>query len=123
MKGNMHIIYDNQHEEYGVLKKEPFKKVLKDFNKSYAKIAPTLGPEHLFWNGGKKIDPDADPTKDMPKDTLAIGIPVVSFYDSNKKVCDRAMYTSKNAKERYKIIKAITTLNEFFKFKRDKSAN
>ena len=49
----MHIIQDQYSKEYGILKKEPFKKVLKDSFKSYAKVAPTLGPEHLFWNGGK----------------------------------------------------------------------
>ena len=119
----MYIIYDNHHEEYGVLKKEPFKKVLKDSFKSYAEIAPSLGPEHVFWNGGKKIDPDADPTENMPKDVQDIGVPVVSFYDVNKKVYDTAMYTSKHAKERYKIIKEINSFKEFFKFKRDKSAN
>ena len=117
----MHIIHDQHSDEYGVLKKENFKKVLKDTHKSYAKMAPTLKPEHIFYNGGKKV-PNLD-LKSIPEDTLDIGIPVVSFYDSNKKVYDRAMYTSKHAKERYKIIKAIATLNEFFKFKRDKSAN
>ena len=116
----MHIIQDQYSKEYGILKKEPFKKVLKDSFKSYAKAAPTLGPEHLFWNEDKKIDPDQDPTKGMPEDTLSIGVPVVSFYDSNKKVYDRAMYTSKNAEERYKIVKPITSLNEFFKFRKRK---
>tara|TARA_R100001480_G_C4592277_1_gene161718 strand:+ start:117 stop:473 length:357 start_codon:yes stop_codon:yes gene_type:complete len=116
----MHIIYDEHNNEYGVLKKEPFKKVLRDSFKSYAKTAPTLGPEHLFWNGGKKIDPDEDPTESMPEDTLKIGVPVVSFYDNNKKVYDRAMYTSEHAKERYKVIKTINNLNEFFKFRKEK---
>ena len=41
----------------------------------------------------------------------------------SKKVYDTAMYTSKHAKERYKIIKEINNLKEFFKFKKDKSAN
>ena len=116
----MHIIQDQHSKEYGILKKEPFKKVLKDSFKSYAKAAPSLGPEHVFWNGGKKIDPDADPTKGMPEDTLNIGVPVVNFYDSNKKVYDTAMYTSEHAEERYKIIKEINNLNEFFKFRKEK---
>ena len=116
----MHIIQDKHSKEYGILKEEPLKKVLKDSFKSYAKAAPTLGPEHLFWNEDKKIDSDQDPTKDMPEDTLNIGVPVVNFYDSNKKVYDRAMYTSEAAQERYKVIKAINNLNEFFKFRKRK---
>jgi len=116
----MHIIQDQYSKEYGILKKEPFKKVLKDSFKSYAKVAPTLGPEHLFWNGGKYVDPNKDPTKGMSEDTLKIGVPVISFYDSNKKVYERAMYTSEHAKERYKVIKTINNLNEFFKFRKEK---
>ena len=38
----------------------------------------------------------------------------------SKKVYDTAMYTSEHAKERYKIIKAINNLNEFFKFRKGK---
>ena len=49
-----------------------------------------------------------------------IGIPTVHFYDSNKKVYDTAMYTSENAKERYKVIKEINNLNDFFKFRKGK---
>tara|TARA_R110000751_G_scaffold28042_1_gene73586 strand:+ start:203 stop:553 length:351 start_codon:yes stop_codon:yes gene_type:complete len=116
----MHIIQDQHSKEYGILKKEPFMKVIRDSFKSYVKAAPTLGPEHLFWNGGKKIDPDKDPIKGVPEDTLKIGVPVVNFYDSNKKVYDRAMYTSKIAQERYKIIKAINNVNEFFKFREER---
>ena len=52
-----------------------------------------------------------------------VDVPIVNFYNSDKKVYDTAMYTSKHAKERYKIIKEINNLKEFFKFKRDKSAN
>ena len=114
----MHIVQDQHSKEYGILKKEPFKKVLKNTYKSYAKMVPTLGPEHLFWNEGKKV-PDLN-LKDIPEDTLNMGIPIVSFYNSNKKVYDRAMYTSKVAEERYKIIKAINNLNEFFKFRKGK---
>ena len=115
------IVKDTGTNEYGLLYKENFGKVLKDDFKSYDEIAPTLTPEHLFYNGSKKVDPDADPTKDMPKDVQNIGVPVVHFYDSNKKVYDTAMYTSKEAEKKYELIKDVTTKDQFFKYVEAKS--
>jgi len=111
------IVKNTGTNEYGLLYKENFGKVLKDDFKSYDEIAPTLTPEHLFYNGGKKVDPDADPTKDVPN----ISVPVVHFYDSNKKVYDTAMYTSKEAEKKYELIKDVTTEDQFFKYVEAKS--
>ena len=44
----MHIIYDPQFDEYGVLMNENFKKVLKKTHEDFAKVAPTLGDELVF---------------------------------------------------------------------------
>jgi len=108
------IVKDTEVDEYALLYKEDFGKVLKDGHKSYAKIAPTLGPEHVFYNGGEKVNPNPD-LKSIPKKTLDIGIPVVHFY-KNKKVYDKAFYTSKGAQKRYEIIKDVKTEDQFFKY-------
>ena len=50
----MHIIYDPQFDEYGVLMNENFKKVLKKTHEDFAKVAPTLGDEFVFSTGGEK---------------------------------------------------------------------
>ena len=117
----MHIIYDPQFDEYGVLMNENFKKVLKKTHEDFAKVAPTLGDEFIFSTGGEKIAPlnmDA-----FPKEILNSDIPVVKFYDENKKVSDTAMYTSQIAVERYQKIKEINNLKEFFKFRKEKISN
>jgi hypothetical protein len=117
----MHIIYDPQFDEYGVLMNENFKKVLKKTHEDFAKVAPTLGDEFVFSTGGEKIAPlnmDA-----FPKEILNSDIPVVKFYDENKKVSDTAMYTSQIARERYQKIKEINNLKEFFKFRKEKVSN
>ena len=59
----------------------------------------------------------------VPKEMLESDIPVVKFYDHDKKVSDTAMYTSQIARERYKKIKRINSLKEFFEFKKQKGAN
>ena len=51
----MHIIYDPQFDEYGVLMNENFKKVLKKTHEDFAKVAPTLGDQFLFSTGGKEM--------------------------------------------------------------------
>jgi len=117
----MHIIYDPQFDEYGVLMNENFKKVVKKTHEDFAKMAPTLSEDHLFYTGGKPVAPlDLDM---FPKEMLNTDIPVIKFYDENKKVSDTAMYTSQNARERYKKIKRIKTLKEFFKFRKEKVSN
>lgn len=117
----MHIIYDSQFDEYGVLMNENFKKVLKKTHEDFAKVAPTLGPEFVFSTGGQPVAPLN--LEDFPKELLNSDIPVVKFYDENKKVSDTAMYTSQIARERYQKVKKIKTLKEFFKFRKDKISN
>ena len=112
----MHIIYDERNNEYGVLKKKSFKDSFIDISKSLKKAMPNMTPDHVFYTEKELKVPKKEDLKDMPN----IGIPTVHFYDSNKKVYDTAMYTSKNSKERYKIIKEINNLNEFFKFRKGK---
>ena len=117
----MHIIYDPHFDEYGVLMNESFKKVLKKTHEDFAKVAPTLGDEFIFSTGGKEVAPlDID---DFPKELLNIDIPVVKFFDGNKKVTDTAMYTSEIARERYQKIKEINNLKEFFRFRKEKVSN
>lgn len=117
----MHIIYDPHFDEYGVLMNENFKKVLKKTHADFSKVAPTLGPEFVFSTGGREVKP-LD-FSGFPKEMLESDIPVVKFYDHNKKVSDTAMYTSQIARERYKKIKRINSLKEFFEFKKQKGAN
>ena len=67
----MHIIYDPQFDEYGVLMNENFKKVLKKTHEDFAKVAPTLGDEFVFSTGGEKIAPlnmDAFPKEILNSD-------------------------------------------------------
>jgi len=117
----MHIIYDPQFDEYGVLMNENFKKVLKKTHKDFSKVAPNLSSEFVFSTGGKPVAPlDLNM---FPKEMLDSDIPVVKFYDENKKVSDTAMYTSQIARERYQKIKEINNLKEFFKFRKEKVSN
>ena len=79
----MHIIYDPHFDEYGVLMNENFKKVLKKSHADFSKIAPTLGPEFVFSTGGQEVKP-LD-FSGFPKEMLESDIPVVKFYDHDKK--------------------------------------
>jgi len=112
----MHIIYDEHNNEYGVLKDKSLKDSFIDMSKSLKKAMPNMTPDHIFYTEKKIKVPKKEDLENMPN----IGIPTVHFYDSNKKVYDTAMYTSENAKERYKIIKEINNLNDFFKFRKGK---
>jgi len=112
----MHIIYDEYNKEYGVLKKKSLKDSFIDVSKSLKKAMPNMTPDHIFYTEKELKVPKKEDLKNMPN----IGIPTVHFYDSNKKVYDTALYTSEHAKERYKIIKTINNLNEFFKFRKRK---
>ena len=119
----MHIIYDEDSNEYGVLKKKSFKNSFIDTCKNLKEAMPSMTPDHVFYTEKKITVPNEKELVQTLGADAYIGIPTVHFYDSNKKVYDTAMYTSKYAKKRYKIIKEINSLKEFFKFKRDKSAN
>ena len=77
---------------------------------------PSMTPDHVFYTEEKLTVPRLKDLNDMAN----VDIPVVKFYNSDKKVYDRAMYASEHAKERYKIIKEINNLNEFFKFRKRK---
>ena len=107
------IVKDTSANEYALLYKENFEKVLEDSNKVWAESQKDMGPEHLFWNGGKKIEPLN--LKGVDQDTLDIGVPVVHFY-KNKKVYETAMYTCAAAYKRYEIIKDVTTKDQFFQY-------
>mgnify|MGYP003144700660 FL=1 len=115
----MQIVYDKHSEEYGVLKKKPFKDMIVDITKSLKKNMPNMTPDHIFYTEEEiKV-----PTKKELNDVPNVGIPTVHFYDSDKKVYDTATYASKSAYDRYKIIKEIKDLKEFFEFKKQKGAN
>ena len=119
----MHIIYDENSNEYGVLKTKPFTHVFRDTCKALKKAQPSMTPDHLFYTEEKVTVPSVKELTQTLGADADLRVPVVDFYNSDKKVYETAMYTSKHAKERYKIIKEINNLKEFFKFKRDKSAN
>jgi len=122
----MHIIYDEHSNEYGVLKTKSFKDSFIDTCKSLKKAMPSMTPEHLFYTEKKLTVPSEKELIQTFADTgidVDIGIPTVHFYDRDKKVYDTAMYTSKHAKKRYKIIKEINNLKEFFRFKKEKVSN
>ena len=107
------IVKDTSANEYALLYKENFEKVLKNTHKVWAKGQKEMGPEHIFWNGGKKIKPLN--LKGMDQKTKDMGIPVVHFY-KDKKVYDTAMYTGETAYKRYQVIKDVTTEDQFFKY-------
>ena len=107
------IVKDTSANEYALLFTDRVEDTLKDSHKRWAEGQKDMGPDHLFWNGGKKIKPLN--LKGMDQDTLDSGMPVVHFY-KNKKVYDRALYTSKTAQKRYKIIKDVKTEEQFFKY-------
>ena len=107
------IVKDTSANEYALLYKENFEKVLEDSHKVWAESQKDMGPEHLFWNGGKKIEPLN--LKGVDQDTLDIGVAVVHFY-KNKKVYETAMYTCAAAYKRYEIIKDVTTKDQFFQY-------
>ncbi len=109
------IVKDTEANEYALLYKDKLKKVFNDTHKMLAEGQKDMGPEHVFWNGGKYMDPNEDITKGLPKKTLNMGIPVVHFY-KDKKVYETAMYTCKAAHERYKIIKDVSNEAAFFKY-------
>ena len=110
------IVKDTSANEYALLFTDRFEDTLKDSHKSWAEGQKDMGPEHLFWNGGKKIKPLN--LKGIDQHTLDSGMPVVHFY-KNKKVYDKAFYTSKVAQKRYKIIKDVPNEDAFFKFVAD----
>ena len=89
----MHIIYDTMNEEYGLLEREPFEESLKKFNKSLKKKVVKI-----------------------PKKAKDLTIPVVKFFNEDKKCYSRAFYTSDNARQRYEIIKEINNLDQYFSF-------
>ena len=51
--------------------------------------------------------------------TAAIVSPVGNILYKDKKVYDRAFYTSKTAQKRYEIVKDVKTEDQFFKFVED----
>ena len=118
----MYIIQDKRNKEYGLLKKTPFIDVMKASLKKYNKDHHKLTPEHVFFDPNfvyqtdEEIENAVNKNFKDDKDTANSGMPVVYFYDENKKVYDTAFYTSKAAKKRYKIVKEIRELNEFFTY-------
>jgi len=89
----MHVIYDTINEEYGLLNREPFAEALKDL--------------------GKKLN-----KKDIktPKKAINLTIPVIKFFNEDRKCCDTAFYASDNAKKRYEIIKEVDNIDQYFSF-------
>ena len=110
------IVKDTIADEYALLFKDRFEDALKSSHQASAENRKEMGPEHVFWNGGKEIKPLN--LKGMDQDTLNMGMPVVHFY-KDKKIYDRAFYTSKVAQKRYEIIKDVKTEDAFFKFVED----
>jgi len=114
----MHIIYDKNNKEYGLLIERSFKDVFKNVSERLVEIQPELGPEHVFYNHGKDLEVPSEEQLNKLPDT---DIPMIEFYNEDNEVYDTAMYTSKQAEESYEIIKEINDINEFFKFKEKKN--
>ena len=108
----MYIIQDKTNKEYGVLKKKPFKDMFVDMTKSLQKNMPNMTPDHIFYTEKEIKIPTKEQLDNMPD----VGVPTIHFYDSNKKVYDTATYMSQAAYDRYKIVKEIKELNEFFTY-------
>jgi hypothetical protein len=89
----MHVVYDTISEEYGLLEREPVEKAVKDL--------------------GKKLN--RKPLK-TPKKAINLTIPVIKFFNENRKCCDTAFYGSENAQQRYEIIKEVDNLDQYFSF-------
>jgi hypothetical protein len=94
----MKIIKDTYNNEFGVLRKV-------NLIDTFDQIAQNLNIKR-----NKKSD--------IPNNMKKVEIPVVEFYDKEDKFYDRAFYTSENAFKRYKVIKKISKLSEFFEFRR-----
>jgi len=107
------IVKDTFADEYALLYADTLEDSFKSTHKVWAEGQKDMGPDHLFWNGGKEIKPldlsgMDEKTKNMP-------IPVIHFY-KDQKVYETAFYTSRAAEKRYKIIKGVETEDQFFKY-------
>ena len=78
----MHIIYDKDSNEYGVLKKKSFKHSFIDTCKSLKKAMPSMTPDHVFYTEEKLTVPRLKDLNAIPD----VDVPVVNFYNSDKKV-------------------------------------
>ena len=74
----MQIVYDKHNEEYGVLKKKPFKDMLVDITKSLKKNMPNMTPDHIFYT---EEEIRSSNKKRVASDMPNVGIPTVHFYD------------------------------------------
>ena len=111
----MEIVLDKEANEYGVYKKENAAEHFVKTNNRLVEAQTKMTPDHIFYS------PDAKKMKleDAPKEMKEITLPVINFFDKNKKEYDTVIYSEVN-EERFEFIKPIKNLNEFFCFKRRK---
>jgi len=114
----MEIVLDKEVNEYGVLRKMSAADHFVQTNNNLVDAQSEMTPDHLFYDPNiKKIK-----LKDVPKEMKKMTLPVIEFFDKNKKAYDSVIFTEVNEK-RFELIKPISNLNEFFCFKRNKENN
>ena len=111
----MEIVLDKIANEYGVLKQENAAEHFVKTSNRLVEAQSEMTPEHLFYAPDLKKMTMEEAPEEMKKITL----PVINFFDKNKKEYDSVIYTKINQK-RFKLIKSIKNLNEFFCFRRKK---
>ena len=111
----MEIVLDKEANEYGVFKKENAAEHFVKTNNRFVEAQSEMTPDHIFYS------PDAKKMKleDAPEEMKEMTLPVINFFDKNKKEYDTVIYSEIN-EERFEFIKPIKNLNEFFCFKRKK---
>jgi len=111
----MEIVLDKEANEYGVFRKENAAEHFVKTNNRFVEAQSEMTPDHIFYS------PDAKKMKlkDAPEEMKEITLPVINFFDKNKKEYDAVIYSELNEK-RFEFIKPIKNLNEFFCFKRRK---
>jgi len=113
----MQIMIDKNNNEYGLLRiKNAGEWFMQTANK-LAEAQSEMTPDHIFYAGPEGMEKMTE--KDIPKEMKNMKMPVIEFFDNEKKVYDCVVYSSVNEK-RFEFVKKIKNLNEFFCFKRNK---
>lgn len=111
----MEIVLDKEANEYGIFKKENAAEHFVKTSNRLVDAQSEMTPDHIFYAPDlKKIK-----MEDAPEEMKKITLPVINFFDKNKKEYDSVIYSEVN-ENRFEFIKPIKNLNEFFCFKRKK---
>ena len=77
----MEIVLDKEANEYGVFRKENAAEHFVKTNNRFVEAQSEMTPDHIFYS------PDAKKMtlKDAPEEMKEITLPVINFFDKNKK--------------------------------------